>query len=68
MSEMKLTWFVYSGSRKDDDLNSHTPWSAWDIEDLTWAAEHNKSVKETANFLCRTEYECKQKAIELGLR
>ena len=54
--------------RKDDDLNSHTPWTRWDEQDIRYAVEHGDSLAKTANFLCRAQYEVRDKAHEMGLR
>lgn len=51
----------------DGDLNSHSPWSEWDEQDIRYAVEHGQSLAETAIFLCRTLYEVRDKAKEMGL-
>ena len=51
----------------EGDLNSHLPWSAWDEQDIRYAVEHSKSLAETANFLCRTDDELRDKAKAMGL-
>jgi len=63
-----LPRFVYSESRKDSNINSHTPWSKWDEQDIRYAVEHEKSLAETADFLCRTYKEVRHKAAAMGLR
>jgi hypothetical protein len=67
VSENELPWFVYSESPRDGDLNSHTPWSEWDEQDIRHSVEHGESLAETAIFLCRTQYEVRDKATEMGL-
>ena len=67
MSDEELPWFVYSQSPRDGDLNSHTPWSEWDEQDIRYGVEHDQPLAETANFLCRTQFEVRGKAKEMGL-
>jgi hypothetical protein len=62
-----VPWFVYSENRRDNDLNSHTPWSKWDEQDIRYAVAVGKSLADTANFLCRPIYEVRDKAKEMGL-
>lgn len=64
----ELPWFVYSATPRDGDLNSHTPWSTWDEQDIRYAVDHNQTLAETANFLCRTQQEIRDKAHAMGLR
>lgn len=67
MSDEGLPRFTYSRSPNDGDLNSHTPWSEWDERDIRYAVADNRSLAETAVFLCRTEDEVRDKAEEMGL-
>ncbi|HZP79733.1 MAG TPA: hypothetical protein VFB45_26605 [Pseudolabrys sp.] len=43
-------------------LNTGELWSDLDMLDLRWCAENNCSSVETADFLCRSLDEVKQKA------
>jgi hypothetical protein len=47
------------------DLNEGKPWSEMDLVDLRNALEHNRSVAEIAEFLCRSEREVQEKIDEL---
>ena len=66
MFDEELPTFTYSESPLRD-LNSDTPWSEWDEQDIRYAVEHNNSLAETADFLCRKQYEVRDKAKEMGL-
>ncbi|MBV9583836.1 MAG: hypothetical protein JO213_03015 [Alphaproteobacteria bacterium] len=48
------------------NLNTGTPWSEWDDNDLGWGTDHNRSVEETADFLCRTPSEIRQRIKEIA--
>jgi hypothetical protein len=50
------------------NLNSGKEWSDWDVEDLTSSLAYGRSVKETADFLCRDEHEVREKMKELDLK
>lgn len=39
----------------------------WDEQDIRYAVEHGESLADTANFLCRTMYEVRDKAKQMGL-
>jgi hypothetical protein len=47
------------------NLNTGTPWSAWDDQDIRWGLDHNRSIEEIANFLCRTPSEIRQRIREI---
>jgi len=47
------------------DLNTGTPWSTWDDNDIRWGLDHNRSIAETATFLCRTPLEIRQRIREI---
>ena len=64
--DKELPRFVYSASPRDGDVNSHKSWSAMDIADLKLAIKDASTLSETASFLCRSQYEVKDKAKELG--
>src|SRR4051812_23389077 len=51
---------------EEPNLNTGTPWSSWDDEDIRWGLDHNRSIEETANFLCRTPSEIRQRIREIG--
>ena len=65
----KLPTFVYLETPPPEgDLNSHTPWSAWDEQDVRYAVEQGELLAETAITLCRTVKRCeKAKAKKMGL-
>jgi hypothetical protein len=48
------------------DLNVGSPWSSWDDEDIRWGLDHNRSIEETADFLCRTPSEIRQRICEIA--
>jgi hypothetical protein len=39
---------------EEPNLNTGTPWSSWEDEDIRWQIDHNRSTEEIAEFLCRT--------------
>src|SRR3954452_4082982 len=46
---------------EEPNLNTCTPWSSWDDDDIRWGLDHNRSIEETAEFLCRTPSEIRQR-------
>ena len=51
---------------EEPNLNTGNPWSSWDDQDIRWGLDHNRSIKETANFLCRTPSEVRQRIREIA--
>jgi hypothetical protein len=47
------------------NLNTGNPWSAWDDQDIRSGLDHNGSIEEVANFLCRTPSEIRQRIREI---
>jgi hypothetical protein len=47
------------------NLNSDTPWSEVEAFDLVNCVRLNQSIEETANFLCRSWREVREKIAEL---
>ena len=58
---------IHRESTEPTDANSGEPSSEIDISDLTNEIAHDRTMAETASFLCRDEDEVRQKAKELGL-
>jgi hypothetical protein len=50
---------------EEPNLNTGTPWSSWDDEDIRWGLDHDSSIEEIANFLCRTASEVRQRIGEI---
>jgi hypothetical protein len=48
------------------NLNTGNPWSTWDDQDIKRALDHNHSIEEIANFLCRTPSEVRQRMEEIA--
>ena len=48
-------------------VNRHKPWSAMDIAELKLAIKEGSTLSDTASFLCRSHYEVRDEAAELGL-
>jgi len=44
------------------NLNTGTPWSTWDDEDIRWGLDDDRSIEETAELLCRTPSEICQRS------
>jgi hypothetical protein len=49
---------------EEHNLNTGTPWSSWDDQDIR--SGHSRSIEETANFLCRTPSEVRQRIREIA--
>lgn len=53
-------------SSEQPNLNTGTRWSPWDDDDIRWGLDHNRSIEETADFLCRTPSEVRQRIQEIA--
>jgi hypothetical protein len=51
---------------EEPNLNTCTPWSSWDDQDIRWQLDHNRSIEEIADFLCRTPSEIRQRMREIA--
>jgi hypothetical protein len=51
---------------EEPNLNSGTPWSPWDDDDIRSGLDHNRSIEDTADFLCRTPSEVRQRIAEIA--
>ena len=51
---------------EEPNLNTGTPWSAGEDQDIRWGLDHNRSVEETADFLCRTPSEIRHRVAEIA--
>jgi hypothetical protein len=51
---------------EEPNVNTGTPWSSWDDQDIRWGLDHDRSIEETANFLCRTPSEVRQRIAEIA--
>jgi hypothetical protein len=51
---------------EEPNLNTGTPWSPWDDEDIRWGLDHKRSIEETADLLCRTPAEIRQRIREIA--
>lgn len=51
---------------EEPNLNTGNPWSSWDDRDIRWGLDHNSSIEEIANFLCRTPSEVRQRIREIA--
>jgi hypothetical protein len=51
---------------KESNLNMGTPWSSWEDQDIRWGLDHNRSIEEIADFLCRTPSEIRQRIGEIA--
>jgi hypothetical protein len=48
------------------DLNTGTPWSTLDDDDIRWGLDHGRPTEETATFLCRTPSEISERVEEIA--
>jgi hypothetical protein len=46
---------------EEPNLNTGTPWSSWDDQDIRSGLDHNSSIEEIADFLCRTPAEVRRR-------
>jgi hypothetical protein len=51
---------------EEPNLNTGTPWSSWDDQDVRWGLDHDRSVEEIADFLCRTPSEVRRRMAEIA--
>ena len=51
---------------EESNLNTGTPWSSWDDQDIRSALDLNRSIEETSDFLCRTPSEVRQRIAEIA--
>jgi hypothetical protein len=51
---------------RPDPCDTGTPWSSWDDQDIRSALDHNRSIEETSDFLCRTPSEVRQRIAEIA--
>jgi hypothetical protein len=50
---------------EEPNLNTGAPWSSWDDQDIRRGLDHNRSIEEMANFVCRTPSEVRQRIREI---
>jgi hypothetical protein len=50
---------------EEPNLNTGTPWSSWDDQDIRWQLDHNHSIEEIAGFLCRMPSEVRRRVAEI---
>ena len=53
-------------SSEEPNLNTGTPWGAWDDNDIRWGIENNRSIDATADFLCRMSSEICERMQEIA--
>ena len=51
---------------QEPNLNTGMPWSSWEDEDIRWQLDHNESIEEIANFLCRTPSEIRRRIEQIA--
>ena len=51
---------------EEPNINTGAPWSSWDDQDIRWGLDHDSSIEEIANFLCRTPSEVRQRLGEIA--
>src|SRR5215469_15738500 len=50
----------------EPNLNTGTPWHAGEDEDIRGMLDHDESIEEIADFLCRTPSEVRQRISEIA--
>jgi hypothetical protein len=43
-----------------------TPWTSWEDQDIRWGLDHNSSIEEIADFLCRTPSEVRRRIEQIA--
>jgi hypothetical protein len=51
---------------EEPNLNTGTPWTSWDDDDIRAALDDNGSIEEIADFLCRTPSEVRHRIREIA--
>jgi hypothetical protein len=51
---------------EEPNLNSGTPWSPREDDNIRWGIDHGRSIEETADFLCRTPSGVRQRMNEIA--
>jgi hypothetical protein len=51
---------------EEPNLNTGTPWNSWEDQDIRWGLDHDSSIEEIADFLCRTPSELRQRVREIA--
>jgi hypothetical protein len=51
---------------EEPNLNTDAPWTSWEDQDIRWGLDHNSSIEEIADFLCRTPSEVRQRIREIA--
>jgi hypothetical protein len=51
---------------EEPNLNTGTPWSPLEDEEIRWNLDHNHSIEEIADFLCRTRSEVRRRIREIA--
>src|SRR5215469_5754385 len=51
---------------EEPNLSTGAPWSSWDDQDIRLRLDHNHSIEEMADFLCRTPSEVRQRIAEIA--
>jgi DNA primase len=46
---------------EEPNPNTDTPWSSWEDQGIRWGLDHNQSIEEIADFVCRTPSEVRQR-------
>ena len=51
---------------EEPNLNTGTPWTSWEDQDIRWGLDHNSSIEEIADFLCRTPSEVRRRIEQIA--
>jgi hypothetical protein len=51
---------------EEPNLNTDAPWTSWEDQHIRWGLDHNSSIEEIADFLCRTPSEVRQRIREIA--
>ena len=51
---------------EEPNLNTGTPWGTGADRDIRWGLDHDESIEEIANFLCRTPSEVRRRIEQIA--
>jgi hypothetical protein len=51
---------------EEPNLNTGTRWTFREDQDIRWGLDHNSSIEEIANFLCRTPSEVRRRIEQIA--
>jgi hypothetical protein len=66
MSELEQLPFFQYNRHDDEDVNTGSAWSEQDDSDLLQMIKRHRGLLPIAEYLCRSEREVRERALQLG--